>query len=105
MRRKIKFILIIISIELIIIGLFSMKLYALNLNDCIQEKTAISDDEFIIENGELKKYIGEDKIVLIPNNVYEIGNHAFFHNNNIEKIIIPSSVKSVKEAAFSECKI
>ena len=32
-----------------------MKLYALNLNDCIQEKTAISDDEFIIEQVSLAK--------------------------------------------------
>lgn len=60
-------------------------------------------NDFIIENGVLKKYNGNEKKVIIPNTVTEIGRLAFEHNYEINEIVIPASVSIIKSFAFSEC--
>ena len=41
--------------------------------------------------------------ITIPEDVTEIGNHAFANNDLIDKIIIPSGVKKIGEFAFMNC--
>ena len=63
--------------------------------------TLISDD-FTIVNGVLQKYKGNDKEVVIPENVREIGRNAFT-GTNIQKVTLPDSVLIIQNWAFSAC--
>lgn len=50
-------------------------------------------------------YSGNDEIVVIPSTykdlpIIEIARQAFFKNNSIIKVVIPSTVKVIREAAF-----
>lgn len=63
--------------------------------------TLISDD-FTIVNGVLEKYKGNDKEVVIPENVREIGRNAFA-GTNIQKVTLPDSVLIIQNWAFSAC--
>ena len=58
--------------------------------------------DFVIENGVLKKYVGKEKDVTIPDGVTSIGDNAFT-GCRMESILIPESVKSIGKEAFSGC--
>lgn len=62
-----------------------------------------NQEDFIIEDGTLKKYIGNNSIVCIPDTVKTIGNHAFNGSQSIVFVMIPNSVISIEYCAFSNC--
>ncbi len=59
--------------------------------------------DFIIEDGVLEKYIGNDEKVIIPEGVRIIGDRAFSHCEKIRSVIIPEGVISIGMEAFSWC--
>lgn len=82
--------------------------------------------DFVINNGILTRYTGNDGTVVIPDSVTEIadwvfwrrmaiievvfpetlvkiGNRAFFECRGLKSIAIPDSVESIGESAFSYC--
>lgn len=78
--------------------------------------------DFIIKNGVLKKYVGSDRTVIIPDSVKEIGKEAFsildavredplsheevrFYKDNdlLESVEIPEGVVVIGESAFEKC--
>ena len=59
--------------------------------------------EFVIENGVLISYKGDDKVVCIPSGVSVIGNHAFWMMKTIEEVVIPEGVVKIKNDAFRWC--
>lgn len=59
--------------------------------------------DFIIENGELKKYVGHATSVTIPAGVEAIRCEAFFHNQEIEEVFIADSTWRISYFAFVEC--
>ena len=61
-----------------------------------------AEKDFVIEAGVLKKYQGENVDVVIPDNVLEIGDRAFF-GMAIHSVVIPNSVTSIGESAFEGC--
>ena len=64
----------------------------------MQKKT-----DFIIEGTKLLNYMGMADHVEIPKGITEIDSKAFFHKKMLS-IIIPESVKTIRHAAFCECK-
>lgn len=60
-----------------------------------------SASDFIIENGVLKKYVGTDADVIVPEGVTEIGENAFAKCSFVRNIRIPASVKKVNSHAFN----
>ena len=58
------------------------------------------ENGFLIVNGVLKEYIGTDTDVVIPDGVIGIGRGAFLKCKTLNKVAIPSSVRSIGEAAF-----
>lgn len=60
-------------------------------------------NDFEIENSILKKYIGKEKDVVIPEGITAIGNGAFRKNNELNSVTIPDSVTSIGSQAFEEC--
>lgn len=64
--------------------------------------------EFVIENGVLIGYTGNDEHIEIPEGVIEIeerrGNEGvFFKNERIKTVIIPKSMKKIGAFAFRQC--
>lgn len=49
------------------------------------------------------KYTGTDRIVTVPEGVTEIGENAF-SGKTLNRVIMPDSVKIIREGAFSECR-
>ena len=71
-------------------------------------------DDFIIYDGILYKYVGSDEIVRIPEtyyqngkrmNVTEIESSAFDKNETIETIILPNTIKIIREFSFNDLNI
>ena len=60
-------------------------------------------EDFVIKDGILKDYKGNDKEVIIPDGVTSIGNFAFSNCKSITSITIPDSVTSIENWAFSSC--
>ena len=60
-------------------------------------------NDFVIENGELKKYNGKDARVEIPKGVTGIGRRAFAGNVRLKDVVIPEGVRSIGVFAFSLC--
>ena len=62
-------------------------------------------DEFRVSNFTLQDYNGVGGVVKIPTdmNIMYIGDEAFKDNDNITKIIIPSSVVQINPRAFMNC--
>ena len=59
---------------------------------------------FEIFEGVLNKYNGEDKIVVIPQEVNSIGEFAFYGCLEIEKVILHENVNSIGQFAFYGCE-
>ena len=62
-----------------------------------------SVNDFVIQDGVLLKYVGEDEDVLIPENVVSIGKKAFSGRAGVRNVKIPYGVASVSEMAFYDC--
>lgn len=60
-------------------------------------------EDFKIENGQLIKYIGNDKNVVIPNSVTTIGHGAFEECTNLTGVAIPDSVIDIGHGVFAHC--
>ena len=62
-----------------------------------------NSDDFVIENGVLKKYRGSDTHVTIPDGVTSIGIWAFYGCESLFSVSIPDSVTSIGGGAFEDC--
>lgn len=56
-----------------------------------------------IENGILKRYIGKENVIVIPDSVKIIGSLAFYGCTKLTSVTISDSVTSIKEGAFYNC--
>ncbi len=58
---------------------------------------------FEIIDGVLTEYYGPDAVVVIPDTVKSIGEFAFSSKDYVTSVTIPSSVKSIGDGAFVKC--
>lgn len=59
--------------------------------------------DFTIENGVLKKYAGNDRDIVIPDNVTSIGECVFRNCSGLTSVTIGKSVTSIGDYAFYYC--
>ena len=60
-------------------------------------------DGFIILDGVLRSYLGQNVDVTIPEGVTRIGESAFSHNHNLLNVTMPFGVTRIGECAFLRC--
>lgn len=60
-------------------------------------------EDFVIQKGTLKEYQGTEEVIVIPEEVAEIGKNAFSYNRQITEITIPKSVYKIGKLAFWGC--
>ena len=60
--------------------------------------------DFVIENGVLKKYVGTDANVTIPEEVFQIGPNAFKNNKNIRIVEYIDIPKCLPAADLVVCR-
>lgn len=91
------------------VGMYQLEILYKGFTLTIQIEVISSSKDFNYEkvNGgyTITGYNGNDEIVVIPstyNNlpIVEIGKQAFFKNNTIIKVVLPNTIKTVREAAF-----
>lgn len=63
----------------------------------------MENQDFIINDGILKKYNGKDTEVVIPDGVKKIDSIAFARCHHIESVVIPSGVEEIGLHAFLGC--
>lgn len=76
---------------------------AMVLNSCSTYAVfAETADNFIIQNGELKRVVNMEEVLKLPDNITSISENAFIKDNEkTTKIIIPKTIKKLKTDAFS----
>ncbi len=79
------------------------RLSTIFINGSIVQLDKYSDVEFVIIDGVLVKYNGNNKDIVIPTTVNEIYLQAFA-GSTIESITIPDSVKKIGARAFEDCR-
>ena len=60
-------------------------------------------NDFVIENGVLKKYVGPGGDVILPEGITEVGKNAFIWCINLLSVTIPGSIKAIGDCAFRGC--
>ena len=62
------------------------------------------DNPFVIRNGFLEKYLGNDSEVVIPDGVTVIGKSVFYGCNSLTSVILPAGVERISDFAFCSCE-
>ena len=61
--------------------------------------------DFIIREGELRFYTGNDEFVVIPSNVTSIGNGGVFRGKKLTGVTIPDGVISIGSTAKASLRL
>lgn len=62
-----------------------------------------SNQDLLIEGTILKKYLGNDSQVELPEGLEVIETDAFWYNCHIESVVIPQTIKKIGNEAFYHC--
>lgn len=60
---------------------------------------------FEIENGIIRRYVGAEDEVRVPEGVTAIFDNAFSESKHVKRIILPAGLKSVGHWAFNRCQL
>ena len=73
--------------------------------DSIQEKCQLlSEGDIKTKNGVLKKYYGNNKYIIIPDNITGIERDSFEFADNLIGVIMHDSITNIGSYAFNGCK-
>ncbi len=67
---------------------------------------ATNSGDFTVTNGVLTKYTGNEKNLVIPDNIgiTSIGDYSFKQNNTLTSVTLPNGLISIGERAFADCE-
>ena len=62
-----------------------------------------NNKDFIIDGDKLIRYVGNDKLVVVPNGIKELGPCAFWDNQSITEIKLPDTLINLGGDTFYNC--
>jgi len=71
-------------------------------NSATAPATAAKED-FLLVDGVLLRYQGDDAVVVIPDEVTAVGPAAFAGNERLRHVIIPEGLMEIEADAFADC--
>ena len=71
---------------------------------CLDNSISETIDDFVVESGVAKKYVGSNKTVRIPDGVVELATCLFWDNQAIEEVILPDTLTNISGDTFYNCK-
>lgn len=83
------------------LGIFEKNSKLDNIN--LYNVKEIKDDNFIIKNGVVTRYLGKDSIVKIPEGVIALKSGLFWDNQEIKEVILPNSLINIGGDTFYNC--
>lgn len=60
--------------------------------------------DFIIEENRVMRYVGKERVVVVPEGIEELESCAFWDNQYIEEVVLPSTLKNMGGDTFYYCK-
>lgn len=66
---------------------------------------SLGNEEFIVSEGVLIGYTGEETDITLPEGITEIGENVFRNNKTVEKITFPDGIKKIGAQAFDNSVI
>ncbi len=81
-------------------GLFEEK--NINLRKAI--KGNYSNPNYEIEENRVMRYLGKEKIVVVPDGIEELESSSFWDNQYIEEVVLPDSLTNMGGDTFYNCK-
>ena len=94
-----------------LIKTFEGKIYNLGIfeNEKRQDKyilansNSIDSKDFVIKSGVVTKYLGSNKVVIVPEGARELSPCLFWDNQNIKEVRLPDSLVSMSGDTFYNC--
>lgn len=74
-----------------------------NFSFTAKKKNTFSSPDFIYSENRLMKYLGKEKVVVIPDGTEEIESSAFWDNQFIEEVMMPETVVNMGGDTFYNC--
>ncbi len=60
--------------------------------------------DFVIEENRVMKYVGKERVVVVPEGIEELESSSFWDNQSVEEVILPNSLKNIGGDTFYYCK-
>ena len=68
----------------------------------VNEQTDTNQNDFVIEDGVLTAYNGNDSHVVIPEGVTKIGDEVFKNNESIQAVVFPTTLREIGNYSFAD---
>ena len=69
----------------------------------IDSENQLANKSYRVENGKLLEWTSKDSVVVIPEDVKEIGEDVFKNNLYIQKLVLPKGLKKIGNNSFKGC--
>lgn len=63
-----------------------------------------ANSDFVYDENRIMKYVGKERVVVVPEGVEEIESSAFWDNQYIEEVILPETLSNLGGDTFYYCK-
>ncbi len=73
-------------------------------NGIVYELIGDAENPFLIDNGELIRYFGQETAVIIPDEITVIGVDAFKNKPAMVSITLPDGLNEIRSGAFENCR-
>lgn len=69
-----------------------------------KEKKNYDSKDFIIDENRIMKYVGHNRVVVVPEGITELESSSFWDNQDIEEVVLPESLENLGGDTFYYCK-